>query len=114
MSLQTSVAMLFFTVVLAPALARAVDTLVEAAARGDLASAKRLVQARGTANARDQDRWNSLMRAANAGHLAMVQLLWKAGADVNARNDAGESALSYVIANGHEKVAEILRRAGAR
>jgi ankyrin repeat protein len=81
--------------------AQAEPALVGAAARGDLASIRRLLDAGADVNARDARRRNAVLAATQGGHEAAARLLIERGADVNAQDEIDDSAFLLAGARGH-------------
>jgi ankyrin repeat protein len=86
--------------------------LTEAAAKGDVAVVKRLVQAKLDVNAPGKGGGTALALAAENGHTAVVRQLISAGADL--KGDRGSDALLSAALAGHADVARLLRDHGVR
>ncbi len=92
------------------------DKLRSAAADGDLARVKKLVEKGYDANAFDEDLSRTALHyAVEGGHVEVVKYLLSVGADVNAHEEAkiGETPLGQVAANCSYEMAELLVNAGA-
>jgi ankyrin repeat protein len=91
--------------------------LHQAAADGDLAEIKRLLQTDHIKliNVFDELSLTPLMRAAMGGHIEAVKLLLAAGADVNAHDARciGNTAINEVAGDGYFEMIEVLLEAGA-
>jgi ankyrin repeat protein len=79
-----------------------------AAASGDGAAVRALLQVGADANARDLLGETPLIQAARRGHLDVARLLIDAGTDLNARHLEGWTALAAAVIRGHEEVVELL------
>jgi ankyrin repeat protein len=89
--------------------------LMRAAARGDAAQVRSLVEGGADVNlAHAELRITPLMFAAYSGHDAVVQLLLEKGARANAKDAAGASAADWASQGGHEPTADRLGKAGAQ
>ena len=83
--------------------------LIWAAARGDAALAKRLIEAGADMNKLDEHgRTTALGVAADSGSLSVAEMLISKGADVNKG-----CPLYYAAQKGHMRIAEVLLHAGA-
>jgi ankyrin repeat protein len=102
-------------IVVATPLARAADSRVaEAAARGDAASVKSLLQQRADVNGTQGDGMTALHWAADRGDEALATLLLASGADVSARTRlGGHTALLIAAAGGRTGVVRRLLAANA-
>ncbi len=87
--------------------------LVDAAARGDLAQTRRLLDAGASVEQRDARRRTPVLAATAGDHLALVQLLVAHGADVNAQDDQQDSAFLLAGANGSTEIVRATLAAGA-
>ena len=89
--------------------------LIEAAARGDTAQARRLLSAGASPLASDDRGATALVRAAYGDHVDTAGVLIGAGADVNAEDDTQQSA--YLIATSEvgddPRLLELTLRGGA-
>jgi len=97
---------------------RKVQSLEQAAERGNVAFIKRLVNRGANVNAFGLDGKTLLQRYASRGHTRAVQTLLKAGAKVNmaAKNRDGanaETALHLASKNGHTSTVSALLAHGA-
>ncbi len=93
--------------------AGAATTLNEAAAKGDLAQVKKLLQKGANVNAKDAFSATPLHEAAEAGHKAVAQLLVSKGANVNAKAQDKSTPLHLAAAGYHKDIAELLIVKGA-
>ncbi|HEY1340445.1 MAG TPA: ankyrin repeat domain-containing protein [Bryobacteraceae bacterium] len=99
---------------LAPALALASDaSLANAAANGDWAGVRALIQKHAEVNAAQPDGTTALQWAAQRDDASAARLLVTAGADVKAANRYGVTALSLACRNGNAEIVELLLKAGA-
>ena len=97
--------------------------LASAAAQGDYARTKVLLDDGVSPNGESQDfpgePWRfdepatALMAASYNGHIEIVGLLLSAGADVNSMNRYGKTALHFAAHEGHRDIAELLLDHGA-
>jgi len=90
--------------------------LMEAANRGDVTAAQKLLAGGAEVNARDQGEQTALIyacRSANANP-ALVKVLLAAGADVNVRSRTGYTALLWAQTRNNAEIVRLLRRANAR
>ncbi len=100
--------------VAATSVATAAETgLVEAAERGDRATALRLLAERADPNAAGPDGTTAIMYAAANDDLDLVRALVKAGANVKLRNQFGTSALTEAAIIGSAPIIDALLKAGA-
>ena len=97
---------------LLPMLASA-ESLVEVAARGDLSSLRRLLDAGAAVNARDSEGRNAVLAATQGGHVEAARLLIARGADVNAQDKIQDSAFLLAGALGHTEIVRLALAAGA-
>lgn len=93
--------------------AQATVTLVEAAARGDVAELRRLLDAGAAVNDRDRRGRNAVLAATQGGHVEAARLLIARGADVNAQDDIQDSAFLLAGAEGHAEIVRLALAAGA-
>lgn len=70
------------------------EALLEAAAKGDLKTAKAALDDVAQVNTADKDKWTPLHLAALKGDLPMVTLLLKYHADINAADNRGNTPLN--------------------
>jgi|GEM_PF-5463301 len=90
------------------------DAMVDALAKGNYATAKKLRKKGVSYDAvSTSDDMTGLMRVADDGIDEMVNEILALGANINAKNSAGESALWYATYSGHEKLALSLIARGA-
>jgi ankyrin repeat protein len=89
------------------------DSLIGAAAAGDLARVKALLAAKADVNARAANRATALLVASYRGHLQIVKTLIAAKADVNAKALYGITPLMAASAGGHLEVLKVLLAAKA-
>src|SRR4051812_3401361 len=94
--------------------ARAAErSLVEAAARGDVPTLRRLLDSGSAVNARDARGRNAVLAATQGGHTEAARLLISRGADVNAQDDIRDSAFLLAGAEGHAEIVRLALAAGA-
>jgi len=93
--------------------AAAEPALLEAAERGDRATALRLLAAGADANAAGPDGTTAVMWAAAADDVELVRALVRAGANVTLRNQFGTSAITEAAIIGSAPVIDALLTAGA-
>lgn len=86
--------------------------LTEAAAKGDIAVLKRLIQAKNDVNAPGIGGSSALALAAENGHVAVVRQLISAGADL--KDERGPDALLSAALAGHADVVQLLLSHGVR
>ncbi len=79
-----------------------------AASRGDLAEARRLIEAAEETNAADLFGNTALMYAARGGHADIVDLLLRNGADAQIKNKQGMDCMEFAELRGHAEVATLL------
>eukprot|EP00754_Rhynchopus_humris_P004731 Rhum_TRINITY_DN12383_c1_g2::Rhum_TRINITY_DN12383_c1_g2_i1::g.51499::m.51499 len=90
------------------------EAVLHAAAAGDVAVLKQLLDAGGSARAVDPQLGSSaLVKAAHRGCAEAVRLLAARGADVNAANCVGHTALMKAADRRHDRVVELLLELGA-
>ncbi|EXJ93077.1 hypothetical protein A1O3_01633 [Capronia epimyces CBS 606.96] len=87
--------------------------LEEAAASGNLAIVRLLLECGVDPNHRDRDGWSAIHWAAEEGHLEIVRLLLEAGANPNAVGAYGTSPLHCAANGGHVSIANLLLLEGA-
>jgi ankyrin repeat protein len=87
--------------------------LIDAAARGDHAAMRTLLQARVDVNAAAADGGTALLAAIERDDVAAVDLLLAAGADVKAANRFGITPIIVAATNGNAGILERLLKAGA-
>ena len=87
--------------------------LMVAAKRGDLATARVLLDQKALVGARDGNNRMALHLAAANGHSPVVELLLDRGADKEARKYKEQTALHLAASNGHSPVVELLCNRGA-
>lgn len=93
--------------------ARVFTELLVDCRRGDLASARHLVEAGAPINAANSDGLTALHAAARGGHLPIVQLLLKKGADPEHADAKGGTPLMRACRHGHAHIAAALLDSGA-
>lgn len=99
---------------LLPGSLMASDTaLIDAAARGDVATLRTLLDGGAAVNARDARGRNAVLAATQGGHVEAARLLIARGADVNAQNDIRDSAFLLAGARGHTEIVRLALAAGA-
>ena len=81
--------------------------------RGDVETARRLLEAGADIDARDQHGQTALMNAAHAGQVDLVRLLVERGADLNVTAKYNLSALMLALIGRHIDVERLLIEAGA-
>ena len=87
---------------------------VDAAKRGDLSEAKRLLEAGARIDARDAKRDSpAVLWAAHEGHTELLIMLLDAGGSVEAAKGKGDTALWYAAQQGHIDAAGVLLERGA-
>src|SRR5262249_2392922 len=96
-----------------PIATAAETTLVDAAERGDRATALRLLTKGANPNAASPDGTTPVMWAASNGDAELVRALVKAGADVKRKNQFGTSALTEAAVIGSAPIIDALLKAGA-
>jgi ankyrin repeat protein len=89
------------------------NSLLDAAAAGDLSRVQGLLAAKADVNARGLLGVTALIAASGFGHLQVVQALLAAKAEVNAKAGDGTTALFMASQNGHADVAQALLAAKA-
>ncbi|KAJ4319579.1 hypothetical protein N0V84_006309 [Fusarium piperis] len=82
--------------------------LEEAAASGDLATVRLLLEYGEDPNRRGRDGWSAIHWAAEEGHLEIVRLLLNAGANPNAVSSYGTSPLHCAANGGHVSIVSFL------
>ena len=87
--------------------------LAEAAARGDLAQVRRLVEAGAAIEQRDARGRTPVLAATAGNHLEVVRYLVQRGADVNAQDGQRDSAFLLAGAEGFTEIVRIALAAGA-
>jgi len=92
--------------------------LLQAAAAGDLAQVKALLNAGADVNAKDELGWTPLMKACfnddvDHGFPEVAQTLIDAGADIEAQIVYGTRALMLAAGRGEAGVVDVLLKAGA-
>lgn len=87
--------------------------LEEAAASGNLATVRLLLECGEDPNHRDRDGWSAIHWAAEEGHLEIVRLLLNAGANPNAVSSYGTSPLHCAANGGHVSIVSLLLLQGA-
>jgi ankyrin repeat protein len=85
--------------------------LLIAAAQGDAATVRRLLEQGADVNATDAQGRNALMLAAQRGDAALVRLLLDAGADAQRTDPAGLSAADHARRAGHPGLVPALNEA---
>jgi ankyrin repeat protein len=86
--------------------------LVEAAARGDLASVREILGRGVGVDSRDAEGRTAVMAAVYADDLELVQALIEAGADVDIQDDTRASALLATGETGNVEILRAVLRAG--
>ena len=92
---------------------KAIDTLVDAAFRGDLKTVHHLLEEGACVNGVNADGWTSLHTASQKGHLDIVHYLVKKGAFVDAAYKNGGTALHSASLFGHLDIVRCLVKQGA-
>jgi ankyrin repeat protein len=86
--------------------------LIEATARNDIETARRLIAAGADVNAQDENRDSAFLLAGAEGRLEILKLTLAAGADLRSTNRYGGTALIPACHHGHvETVRELLKTA---
>ena len=89
------------------------DQIHDAAAGGDLAKVKALLEANpDLVNAKGKNDKTPLHLAAYAGHKDVVALLLASKADANAQDEDGRKPLRWAAGAGHKDVVALLRQHG--
>ncbi len=89
--------------------AQKVTPLHGAVSRGDIETAKLLLDKGANVNARQERGFTPLFSAAGAGKIELMQLLVERGADVNALTDDGKTSYDIALERKQEKAAEWLK-----
>ena len=97
-----------------PVTARALTSderaLIEATARNDVETARRLIAGGTSVNAQNDNRDSAFLLAGAQGRLEILQMTLKAGADLRSTNRYGGTALIPACHHGHvETVRELLK-----
>lgn len=87
--------------------------LKAAAERGDIQTAKVLLENGANPNMVRSGEHSPLILAVDGGYIELIKLLLSHGSDVNYQNELGESALELAVIAGSEAMVELLIRAGA-
>lgn len=82
-----------------------------AAASGNVAIIRRLLDESAFIDAESPNRTTPLMMAARSGHRDAARLLLDEGADVSLKNEAGLDAVGFARAQGHGELARLLEAA---
>ena len=88
--------------------------LMEAAFKGDVAEATRLLKEGADVKATNSYGANAMQLAADTANTDLIRLLLKAGADPQSPNADGETALHLVARSGNVEAAKLLLKAGAK
>jgi uncharacterized protein len=83
------------------------QSLIAAAAKGDLAAVERLVREGVSLDARDNRGRNALLAATHGNRVEVARVLIAAGADVNAKDDIEDSAFLYAGAEGRNEILKL-------
>lgn len=83
--------------------------LFQASAKGDLATAKNLVEQGANINARSSEGYTPLHRAAQNGHREMVKYLLSMDADIDTQSENGDTPEGLAEENGHTDIAGLIR-----
>jgi len=89
------------------------EALLKAAAGGDVATARTLLDSGGNVNLTGPLEFTLLHAAARMGHTEVVELLLDRGADVHAKTFWGGKPLTLAVIAGHADVVEALIAGGA-
>ena len=81
--------------------------MIAAAARGDAAAVRRLIEAGASVTARDADGRTALLAATQGNHVAAARLLMEAGADVNAQDRQRDSPFLLAGARGYVEIVKL-------
>ena len=84
--------------------------LHQAAAQGDQATARLLIDRGDNVNEKNVSGWTPLMTAAFAGNVRITTMLLEHGADPALTNTAGQTALDLARQQDHTLVSELLER----
>jgi len=87
--------------------------LIEAAAKGDVAKAAKLLASGAKVDPIGPNGVSPLMRAADNGHLQVIRLLLEAGAVIDRIDKDGNNALAHALLNREESAFEKLLESGA-
>ena len=87
--------------------------LEDAAAAGDLATVRLLLDSGADPNYRDLDGWSAIHWAAEEGHSAVVLFLLEAGCNINAISSYGTSVLHCAANGGNHRLVSNLLESGA-
>ena len=87
---------------------------MEAAAAGDTAKVRLLIQQGLDINVGDRSGRTALHLASSSGHVELVDLLIRSGSNINVRDNDCHEPLQEAIVNGHIQIAEALQKAGAQ
>lgn len=90
-----------------------VESLFEAAQKGDLAGLRSLLDQRMDLETKDEKGMTPLMAAAHEGQAGAVQLLLTKGARVDAKDNEGLTALTHAVIGGHNAIVKTLIAKGA-
>jgi ankyrin repeat protein len=93
--------------------AAADERLIGAAARGETAVLRQLLDAGAEVNARDSRGRNAVLAATQGGQVEAARLLIERGADVNAQDDIRDSAFLLAGARGHTEIVRLALAAKA-
>lgn len=97
-----------------PKLSEAEQALMLAAAKGDTAAVKDLLDKGVKVDTLDADGGTALGHAAWFGHADTAQLLIDRGADVNAKKPDGTTVLQLATLRKHNNIVALLKKAGAK
>ena len=108
-------ALLLGSAALMPAVAQPASDqdLIAAAARGELAQVRRLLDAGAGVGARDASGRTALLAATQGNHVAVTALLIARGADVNAQDKILDSPFLLAGASGYLEILRLTLKAGA-
>jgi ankyrin repeat protein len=87
--------------------------LIDAAARGDLATVEQLLAAGADVYAQDERGRTALIAAAYGNHVAVARALVAAGADVNVKDKTQQSAYLIPTADGYLELLRLTLQSGA-